>query len=160
MSSARYGLVYTLLRGMRVAKPLDLIHYEKVLAIGELAKACGWQYYGGKHFESRWTRFFQGWWLPKRFGYDKRLAHLSSLILSGQLTRDDALLEMEAQPYTDEMMREDQELILRKLEMPPSEWAAMLNAPLCGHEAYPRSEWIPKLLTTGRNVLRRAGLLR
>ncbi|PIP12197.1 MAG: ExsB family protein, partial [bacterium (Candidatus Stahlbacteria) CG23_combo_of_CG06-09_8_20_14_all_40_9] len=72
MGRIRYGLRYTLLGGMRVAKPLDLLPYKKAEAMDVLEREFGWQYYGGKHFESRWTRFFQGWWLPTKFGYDKR----------------------------------------------------------------------------------------
>lgn len=160
MSSLRYGFYYTLLHGMRVAKPLDLLPYNKAQAMRELESTCGWQYYGGKHFESRWTRFFQGWWLPRRFGYDKRLAHLSSLILSGQMTREAALEELEEAPYTETMMREDLDLILRKLGISHEEWEKLLCAPVHSHDRYPKSEWLPKMLTLGRDVLRRARVLR
>jgi N-acetyl sugar amidotransferase len=160
MSSLRYGLAYTLLRGMRVAKPLDLLPYNKAQAMRELESRCGWEYYGGKHFESRWTRFFQGWWLPRRFGYDKRLAHLSSLILSGQTTRESALLELAETSYSETMMREDLDLILRKLQMSRDDWDRLLCGPLHSHDEYPMSEWLPKVLTLGRNMLRRSGVLR
>ena len=75
MSLTKYGLLYTLVRGMRVVKPLNLLPYTKAEAMQILGREFGWKYYGGKQFESRWTRFFQGWWLPSRFGFDKRLAH-------------------------------------------------------------------------------------
>jgi N-acetyl sugar amidotransferase len=160
MSSARYGLGYTLLGGMRLAKPLDLLPYNKAAAMRTLEQEFGWQYYGGKHFESRWTRYFQGWWLPKRFGYDKRLAHLSSLILSGQVSRDEALEELQSTAYTEEMMRDDLDLILRKLKFSIDEWNQIMALPLHGHDEYPTSSLFTRALTAGRDVLRRTRLLR
>ncbi len=160
MSSARYGIGYTLLRGMRLAKPLDLLPYNKQAAMRTLAQEFNWQYYGAKHFESRWTRYFQGWWLPMRFGYDKRLAHLSSLILSGQMSRDEALAELQSTAYTEEMMREDLELILRKLNLSVDEWTQIMALPLHAHDEYPTSSLYTRVLIAGRNLLRRTGLLR
>lgn len=160
MSSARYGILYTLLGGMRVAKPLDLLPYDKSAAMRTLEQEFGWQYYGGKHFESRWTRYFQGWWLPKRFGYDKRLAHLSSLILDGQISRDAALEELQSTAYTEEMMRDDLELILRKLKFSTDEWNQIMALPLHSHDEYPTSTLVARALTAGRDILRRAGFLR
>lgn len=154
MSRARFGIEYTLLRGIRVIRPLNLLSYKKVEAVRTLEQEFDWQDYGGKHFESRWTRFYQGWWLPKRFGYDKRLAHLSSLILSGQITRDFALEELSKAPYTDAMMKEDLEFILKKLRISIFEWEELLAAPTHQHQQYPRAVWFPKLLSTGNRVLR------
>jgi N-acetyl sugar amidotransferase len=160
MSSARYGIVYTLLGGMRLVKPLDLLPYNKAAAMRTLEHEFGWQYYGGKHCESRWTRYFQGWWLPKRFGYDKRLAHLSSLILSGQLSRDEALAELQSTTYTEEMMTSDLELILKKLKFSVEEWNQIMALPLHGHDEFPTSSLFTQVLTAGRNTLRLAGFLR
>lgn len=160
MSSAKYGILYTLVGGMRLAKPLDLVPYNKADAMRTLEREFGWQYYGGKHFESRWTRYFQGWWLPTRFGFDKRLAHLSSLILSGQITRDQALDELAGAPYTEPMMRDDLELILRKLKFSADEWAGLMELPLHGHDEFPTSTAFTRVLTVGRDVLRRTGVLR
>lgn len=160
MSSVRYGIVYTLLGGMRVAKPLDLLRYDKSDAMTVLKREFDWQYYGGKHFESRWTRFFQGWWLPTRFGYDKRLAHLSSQILSGQTTRDAALEELKANSYAQRMIDEDRDLVLKKLRISATEWAQLMSAPLHSHDEYPQSTWIAERMATARNALRRSGLMR
>lgn len=160
MSLARYGLLYTILGGMRVAQPLDLLPYNKTEAMRILEREFDWQYYGGKHFESRWTRFFQGWWLPTRFGFDKRLAHLSSLIMSGQITREAALQEMKSECYTQSMMEEDRDLILKKLSMSPAEWAQIIEAPLRSHYEYPTSDLVTKSLTVARNTLRRFGFLK
>ena len=65
--------------------------YIKEEAMQELVDKFGWQQYAHKHYESRFTRFYEGYWLPTKFGYDKRRAHFSSLILTGQMTRDEAL---------------------------------------------------------------------
>lgn len=160
MSRARFGLEYTLLRGIRVVKPLNLLPYVKADAMRTLEREFDWQYYGGKHFESRWTRFFQGWWLPTRYGYDKRLAHLSSLILCGQITRDEARQEMRQTPYTEAMMQEDRDLILKKLGMSRDEWEKLLAAPLHGHGEYAQSLGMAKLMSAGQRMLRRVGFLK
>lgn len=160
MSLAKYSLLYTLIRGMRVVKPLNLVPYNKAEAMQILEKEFGWQYYGGKHFESRWTRFFQGWWLPTRFGYDKRLAHLSSLIMSGQITRETALQEMKMNCYPQSILEEDKDLIVKKLGMSGSEWDQIMVAPVHSHDEYPSSGWIIKPMNIGRDILRRFSFLK
>src|SRR6185312_9686610 len=74
------------LLGVRIVAPLDLMPFSKRSAIEELERRFGWRYYGGKHYESRFTKFFQGYYLPTRFGFDKRRAHLGSLVASGEMT--------------------------------------------------------------------------
>jgi hypothetical protein len=80
--------------GERILSPLNYIPYDEEEAMRILEKDYGWRYYGGKHYESRWTRFFQGFYLPHKFGYDKRKAHLASLVLAGQMSRDTAFKEL------------------------------------------------------------------
>jgi len=157
MSRLRYGLLYMLIRGMRIAKPLDLVPYVRSEAMQILEDEFSWQYYGGKHFESRWTRFFQGWWLPTKFGYDKRLAHLSSMILSEQITREDALQEMQTTCYTQRMMEEDRSLVLKKLSLTQSEWDQIMANTPHGHDEFPKSVWITNAMTNGLNILRKTG---
>lgn len=158
MSRARYGLIYKMFRGMSVAKPLDLLPYTMADAIKTLEEEFNWQYYGGKHFESRWTRFFQGWWLPEKLGYDKRLAHFSSMILSGQISRDTALAGLQAQCYTERMMEEDRDLILKKLGMTINEWDELLSAPPHDHDEYEKSVWLTKTMAFGHDMLKRLGI--
>lgn len=74
---------------------LNLIDYNRRRAIQELHDFCGFEYYGRKHLENILTAFLQLYWLPKKFGVDKRTSHLSSMIISGQMTREKALLELE-----------------------------------------------------------------
>jgi N-acetyl sugar amidotransferase len=161
MSRVRYGVWLTLLRGVRVVQPLNLLPYSKAGAIQTLKREFDWEYYGGKHYESRWTRFFQGWWLPTRFGYDKRVAHLSSMILSGEITRCEALEEMQRKSYTEAMVKEDQELVLKKLGMSHEEWDGLMAAAVHDHDEYPKASLrLTRLMAKGQRVLRYAGLLK
>jgi hypothetical protein len=142
---------------MRVTKLLNLVPYNRQKAIDELSNEMGWRYYGAKHYESRWTRYFQGWWLPNKFGFDKRLAHYSSLILSGQMTRDDALREMEHEHYPEWLRLEDQEFIIKKLDMKESEFQDLLKAPPHSHFEYPTSQRLTALLFRIRELLFKRG---
>ena len=154
MGHIKFGLIFGLIRGMKVTKLLNLVPYNRQKAIDELSNEMGWRYYGAKHYESRWTRYFQGWWLPAKFGYDKRLAHYSSLILSGQMTREDALREMEHEHYPDWLRKEDQEFIIRKLNMKESEFSDLLSARCHSHFEYPTSQKLTHLLFRIRNFLK------
>tara|TARA_A100001035_G_C27787558_1_gene505394 strand:- start:1658 stop:2791 length:1134 start_codon:yes stop_codon:yes gene_type:complete len=106
--------------------PLNHIYYSKKFAIEELKK-IGWRYYGGKHYESRWTHFFQSYFLPKRFGYDKRLCHLSSLILSNEISRDEALNEINSPLYQDQEIKKDIKFISGKLGIDEKELIGFIN---------------------------------
>jgi N-acetyl sugar amidotransferase len=110
-----YKLYYSLIKRMHVVKPLNYVPYIKDEAMEELTEKFGWQKYAHKHYESRFTRFYEGYWLPKKFGYDKRRAHFSSLILTGQLTRDEALKRIAMPPYDEELMAQDFEYVATKL---------------------------------------------
>ena len=87
-------------RGIKLKRPLDFIEYDKEKATQELEKEYGYQRYPQKHFESRFTRFYESYWLPERFGYDTRKVQFSSLILTGQMTREEALEELKKKPMT------------------------------------------------------------
>ncbi len=115
VSFYQYYILFPKILGMNVVAPLNYIPYDKNEAIDFLEKNFGWRYYGGKHYESRWTRFFQAHYLPAKFGYDKRKAHLSSLIVSGQMTRDEALAELEKPLYSDNELAEDKAFVAKKL---------------------------------------------
>lgn len=117
------------LPGVTKINLLDCVPYSKKEAIETLSHEYGWEYYGGKHFESRFTKYFQSVYLPKKFGYDKRRYHLSCLVMNGETTREEALLELSQPPYPVEQQREDEAYILKKLDIEPDEWARILNAP-------------------------------
>ncbi|MDR7866275.1 MAG: N-acetyl sugar amidotransferase [Sporomusaceae bacterium] len=131
-------LYYPYIKGIKVVTVLDYMPYNKQDAM-KVLETLGWRYYGGKHFESRFTKFFQAYYLPTKFGYDKRRAHLSSLVVSGQMTREQALAEMETEQYQPDELREDREYVLRKLDMSEEEFEAILKAPNRTFRDYPSS---------------------
>lgn len=124
------------LRGVTKINLLDMVEYSKKSAIELLSREFGWEYYGGKHFESRFTKYFQSVYLPRKFGYDKRRSHLSCLVMNGEMTRDEALLELSLPPYPPEQQREDEAYILKKLDISPEEWQRVLEAPPTPDDAY------------------------
>jgi N-acetyl sugar amidotransferase len=111
----KFKLYYRFIKGVRVVKPLNYVRYIKDEAVAELVDKFGWQRYPHKHYESRFTRFYEGYWLVKKFGYDKRRAHFSSLILTGQMTREEALARIAEPPYSDETVAQDFEYVATKL---------------------------------------------
>lgn len=115
---------------------LNYVPYSKKEAIETLSREFGWEYYGGKHFESRFTKYFQSVYLPKKYGYDKRRNHLSNLVMNGEITREEALEELAQPPYPAEQQREDEAYILKKLEIDPETWQKILNAPPVPDDAY------------------------
>lgn len=119
---------------------LNYVDYVKKDAIQILEEELGWEYYGGKHYESIYTRFFQGYILPKKFGYDKRRGHLSSLICSGEITREDALNEMENEPYPQDLQEEDRRYVIKKLGITEEEFESIMNLPLKTILDYPSYE--------------------
>ena len=153
MGYLNYGVNFRVLRRLNVVKPLNLIPYRKDDAMRTLEREFGWRYYGGKHYESRFTKFFQGWYLPHKFGYDKRLAHLSSLILSGQITRDEALAELDREHYPAADLREDMFYMQKKLGVSPAEFNRLMSLPAQPHEAYPSSRWLLEALKKIRNAV-------
>jgi N-acetyl sugar amidotransferase len=129
-------LYYQFVVGLRLVSILDYIEYVKHEAMDILQNKLGWQYYGGKHYESIYTRFFQGYILPRKFGIDKRRAHLSNLICSGQMTREAALEEMKNDPYAETMMREDREYVVKKLGLTMDEFESIMALPLKTYRDY------------------------
>ena len=121
---------YPMILKMQVLKPLNYLPYSKEEAIRILEKDYGWRYYGGKHYESRWTRFFQGYYLPYKFGYDKRKAHLASLVVSGQMSRVEALDALRAPLYDQKLLAEDKIFIAKKLGIPLAEFEELIDQPV------------------------------
>lgn len=111
----RHKLYLRYVKGVNVAKPLNLMPFNKVVAADLLAQQYGWKPFPQKHFESRFTRFLEQYWLPTRFGFDVRRGQFSSLILTGQLSRDEALHELEKPPYDRDIIGQDFEYIATKL---------------------------------------------
>jgi len=130
---------YVFLKGIRQVNPLNYIDYHKEHAVEFLKNKLGWRQYGGKHYESVYTRFFQGEFLIKKFGYDKRLPHLSSLIVSGQISREAALEQLKEDGYPDSLRKEDRVFVLKKLGLSEEDYAAILATPPKRHDSYPLS---------------------
>lgn len=108
---------------------LDYVDYVKADAMALLQRDLGWRSYGGKHHENIYTRWYQGWFLPTRFGYDKRKTHLSSLICSGQISRDAAREELMQPTYSVELQRQDTEYVIKKFGLTPDGFQAIMDAP-------------------------------
>lgn len=133
---------------------LNYVPYSKKNAIATLEKEFGWQYYGGKHFESRFTKFFQSYYLPQKFGYDKKRAHLSSLIVGGEMSREEALADMEdTSSYSEEQMMEDKDYILKKLDISQQQWKEIMSAPNKTESDYENSERFMKFLVKVKRTL-------
>lgn len=152
----KQALWYPYVRGVKKIKPLNLLPYAKSDAKKQITEQLGWRDYGGKHYESIFTRFFQGYYLPVRFGYDKRLAHLSSLILSGQLTREAALSELELPTYEPEQQASDLRFVAKKLGLTPDELSELIAAPTEDVERYPDNDKLYALGFKVRDWIRRS----
>lgn len=124
------------LKGIETLSPLNLVDYNKAAIKEVISRELGWKDYGGKHYESIFTRFYQGYILPVKFGIDKRKAHLSNLIFSGQITKPEAL-EALAQPnYDRKQLLEDRTFALKKLGFTEAEFDAYLARPRREHAEF------------------------
>jgi N-acetyl sugar amidotransferase len=138
--------------GTRWVPFLDFLDYKKEVALDELVKKYGYKPYPYKHYENVFTRFYQGHILPEKFGVDKRRAHLSSLIVSGQLRRAEALSALEHIPYpSDDDLRRDKDFVVKKMKWQPGELEAYLARPERGHDEWatdPVKRWVWPVLTS------------
>jgi N-acetyl sugar amidotransferase len=121
---------------------LDYLDYSKKEAIPILEKELDWQNYGNKHHESIYTRWYQGYWLPRKFGYDKRRTHMSSLICSGEMVRAKALEILDTPPYSPSMQEEDTAYVVKKLGITDEELNRILNLPKKSYWDYPNYGWV------------------
>jgi len=125
----RHKIYLRYLKGIQVVTPLNYVPYNKEQAMNLLVEKFGWQKYPQKHFESRFTRFYEGYWLPKRFDYDTRKVQFSSLILTQQMTREEALEKLSHLPYDENMIAQDFEYIATKLGISVKELEGYRDAP-------------------------------
>lgn len=133
---------YMLIRKVKKVNILNLVDYSKEKAIQTLEREVGWQYYGGKHYESIFTQFFQAYVLPTKFGFDKRKAHLSSLICSGQITREEALLELQEPLYDLNVLETHIEYVIKKWEITRDDFEKIMKLPPKKHTDYPTNKKI------------------
>ena len=148
-------IFYQRIIGMKVAMPLNMVPFIKKDAEDELGRRFGWQPFQHKHHESRFTRFYEDYWLPRKFGFHKRRAHFSSLIMTGQMTRD-AALERIAQPEMNEhFLQQEFEYVANKLDLTVNELQEIFDGENKTYRDYSNKRW---LIGLGTNVLRWLGL--
>jgi N-acetyl sugar amidotransferase len=150
-----YKVWYQKILGMKMHHPLNLVHYSKKSAEDELEQRFGWQRFQHKHHESRFTRFYEDYWLPRRFGFEKRRAHFSSLIMTGQMTRDQAL-ERIAKPEMDEhFLKQEFEYVAHKLDLTVDELQTIFDSPKKTFRDYKNKR---DLIGFGATLMRKLGL--
>ena len=143
--------------GITVLRPLNYLPYTKAIAIKTLSEMYGWKSYPQKHFESRFTKFYEGYWMPTRFGYDTRRVQFSSLIVTKQMTREKALQELQKPPYDPATIDEEFEYIATKLGITVEELRSYHKMPLKWFRDYRNQEW---LFDLGARVMKLIGLER
>ena len=124
---------YQRTKGIEVVSLLNCMPYEKRKVKEIITEELGWRDYGGKHYESIFTRFYQGFILPNKFGIDKRKAHLSNLIFAGQLTKEEALFELAQPIYDPKQLNSDYEFVLKKLGLSNAEFNSIMAMPRREH---------------------------
>jgi N-acetyl sugar amidotransferase len=153
-SVLRHKFYLRYVRGVQVVKPLDWLPYTKDFARTTLAETYGWKPYPQKHFESRFTRFFEGYWNPERFGFDTRRVQFSSLILTGQMQRADALEQLSGPAYDPTTIEHEFDYIARKLGISSEELRGYFTMPKKTYKDYKNQEW---MFNAGAKVLQAIG---
>lgn len=150
-----YKLWYQKILGMKVHHPLNMVPYVKKEAEDELEKLFGWQRFKHKHHESRFTRFYEDYWLPRRFGFEKRRAHFSSLIMTGQMSREEALDRISRPEMDEHFLQQEFEYVAHKLDLTVQELQAIFNSPKRTYRDFNNKRW---LIGLGANAMRWLGL--
>lgn len=124
------------LLGLKTFRPLDLINYRMDKAYAELKEFCAFEYYGGKHLENYLTAFIQLYWMPKKFNFEKKSSHLSSMIISNQISREEALIELDKPLYVAEDMNYYINLVKEKFNLSDAEFNEIMNSKVHRHDEY------------------------
>lgn len=141
-----------LIYGIKFHSPLELVDYNKAKVKQILINQLNWRDYGGKHYENIFTKFYQGYILKEKFHFDKRISHLSTLICSGQISKNEALKEYERPAYNSDEIEEDKEYFAKKIGVTLEEFDTIMKLPAKKHTDYPSYiNWINKL----RNIKRK-----
>lgn len=149
-------MYYKLIKGKRIIYLLNYIPYSKTEAIEFLQKELGWRYYGGKHYESKYTGFIQSYYLYKKFNIDYRRATLSAQICAGDVTRSAALRELEILPYNDTKTQLEKEYIAKKLSISLDEFEKIIQLPPKWYTDYPNDEkWLGFIYDTYRKLFKK-----
>ena len=154
-SIIRHKIWLRYLKKIKVFKLLDHINYNQKIALNELKDKYGWKPYPRKHFESRFTRYYEGYWLPTRFGFDTRRVQYSSLILTNQLSRESAIEKLKHPEFTEKEALEESKYVANKLKIPYEELIQYRDMPKKYFYDYPNSN---SLFEFGANFLQNIGL--
>ena len=150
----KYKIWDRYINGMKVAYPLNLVEFNKNKAENLLDKRFGWKPYQHKHHESRFTRFYEDYWLPKKFGYEKRRAHFSSLVLTGQMTRESALNRISKPECSDFFLEKEFNFIADKLDLSYIELRDIFNGENKTYKDYNNKK---SIIDLGAKILRVLG---
>ena len=150
-----YKIWYQKFLGVKMHHPLNLVPYVKKDAEDELERRFGWQRFQHKHHESRFTRFYEDYWLPRRFGFEKRRAHFSSLIMTGQMSREQALDRISRPEMGEHFLKQEFEYVAHKLGLTVDELQALFDMPKKTYRDYKNKR---HLISLGSIILRKLGL--
>ena len=155
ISFFEYYIWYPLVKKMSIVNPLNYMDYDKAKALKTLQATVGYKPYARKHGESQFTKIFQNYYLPSKFGFDKRLPHLSSLIVSGQMTRKEALHTLEEPLYDPGELESDSSFFCKKLQIKREMFNELMEAPVHAYSDFPSSQGYYKLLKKIQRVFER-----
>ncbi len=150
---------WIIIKKIKVVSILNYVDFNKEKSMEILKQELDWVYYGGKHYESIYTRFFQGYILPNKFNIDKRKGHFSDLINSGQITREKALLDLQLPPYDEDLFKQDFQFVLKKLELSESQFNDIMKSPVKSFNDYPNNYSLVTRLKKLLNFFRSKELL-
>ncbi|TKC05271.1 N-acetyl sugar amidotransferase [Pedobacter frigoris] len=151
----KYKIYYKYVLGMHVFKPLDLVPYNKKEVEKMLEEKFGWQKFQHKHHESRFTRFYEDYWLPRKFGFEKRRAHFSSLILTNQMTREEALDRISRPELDEQFLKQEFEYVANKLDLTVAELQEIFEGENKTYRDYKNKK---NIIALGSKVMRILGL--
>ncbi len=154
-SILRHKFYLPYVKGVRLVRPLNYIPYNKKDAIQLLVDKFGWKSYAEKHYESRFTRFYEGYWLPRKFGFDTRRVTYSSMILTNQMTREEALERLKTPPLDDAAAAQEFEYVATKLGVAVEELKGYFDAPVKTYRDYKSQAWLYAL---GAKALKLLGI--
>ncbi len=154
MGAFEYIWMTRIRRQLTIDRPLNFVDYDKQTAKQELIRLYGYKDYGSKHSESRFTKFYQDVYLPKRYDFDKRRLHLSSQIVAGQISRDEALAELETPICDPHQTRQDEKFVAKKLQITVAELRELMELSPVEHTSYPNNEKLYQFGVSMKSFLR------
>ena len=155
ISFFEYYIWYPFVKRMLTVRPLNYMPYDKAKSVDQLERAVGWRAYGRKHGESQFTKLFQNYYRRVRFGYDKRRPHLSSLIVSGQMTREDAVEKLAEPLASPNDLEVDVAYFCKKLRISRAEFDQLMQAPVHRYSDFPTWHARYRLLKQAQSALER-----